>query len=201
MFRNESMKQLEATEAAALEPSDQSGGNLKQLSWWLQGEASSQPLSGLAKQGTAGDAGKPASWQLSAGGRLQSPSYGLFPAKPWHPTERFRKEPIEEIILPAVQQVFPTLVLHSSRGLWSFSWWTRDQIKGRVLSGFFSRQAFPQQLVFPQPGFTWRLVWGKSWQASCLSHLCFLSSPKWESIPNKWFWIPLQSIWVLMTSQ
>lgn len=32
MFRNESMKQLEATGAAALEPSDQSGGNLKQLS-------------------------------------------------------------------------------------------------------------------------------------------------------------------------
>lgn len=59
MFRNESMKQLEATGAAALEPSDQSGGNLKQRSWGLRGEASSQPLSRLAKQRTAGDAGKP----------------------------------------------------------------------------------------------------------------------------------------------
>lgn len=70
MFRKESMKHLEATGAAAWEPSDQ--GRRKSQTTFLTAsgrEASSQPLGRLAKQRTAGEAGKPVGWQLSAQGQ------------------------------------------------------------------------------------------------------------------------------------
>lgn len=81
MFRNESMEHLEATGAAALEFSDQGMRKFETTFLTASGrEASSQTPGRLAKQRTAGEAGKPVCcWQLAAGGRLQSPSHRVIP--------------------------------------------------------------------------------------------------------------------------
>lgn len=82
MFRNESMEHLEATEATALKLSDQGMRKFETTFLTASGrEASSQPPERLAKQRTAGEAGKPVCWQLAAGGRRQSPSHRVIPSQ------------------------------------------------------------------------------------------------------------------------